>query len=98
MVASGCNPKTVPARSRYDHLGFRRYSGSPGCSISQVSGLVSSIRAQSYKPGWRRWFDRKTVSWADKIIFNTSEVVDYAQVRRRPEDQIVVIPNGVVIY
>jgi len=45
---------------------------------------------------WRRWLDRKTGSWADKIVFNTSQIVNYArETEGVREDQVMVIPNGV---
>jgi glycosyltransferase involved in cell wall biosynthesis len=78
-------------------LDFADTLGRPAARLAGCPVLVSSIQVRNLtKPGWRRWFDRKTVAWADKIIFNTSEVVDYArETEGVREDQIVVIPNGV---
>jgi glycosyltransferase involved in cell wall biosynthesis len=48
------------------------------------------------KPAWQRWLDRKTVRWADKVIFNSGQVVNHAREKEGVrENQVVIIPNGV---
>ena len=91
-ILKRCRPEVVMTI-----LDFADTLGRPAARLARCPVLVSSIQVRNLtKPGWRRWFDRKTVSWADKIIFNTSEVVDYArETEGVREDQIVVIPNGV---
>jgi glycosyltransferase involved in cell wall biosynthesis len=78
-------------------LDFADTLGRPAARLAGCRVLVSSIQVRNLtKPFWRRWLDRKTVSWADKIIFNSNEIVDYArEMEGVEEDQVVVIPNGV---
>jgi glycosyltransferase involved in cell wall biosynthesis len=59
--------------------------------------LLSSIRARDLaKPRWQRLWDRRTVHWARKIVFNSRSVVEYAKKEEGIRDeQVVVIPNGV---
>jgi len=78
-------------------LDFADTLGRPAARLAGCRRLVTSIRARNLaKPFWQRWVDRKTIRWADKVVFNSPQVVDYA--RRHEgvlEDQVVVIPNGV---
>jgi glycosyltransferase involved in cell wall biosynthesis len=78
-------------------LDFADTLGRPAARLAGCRALISSIQVRNLtKPLWRRWVDRKTVSWADKIVFNTSEIVSYArETEGIREDQVVVIPNGV---
>lgn len=62
-----------------------------------VPVVVSSVRARNvHKPGWRLWLDRRTAPLADRVVFNSAEVVpfsmDHEGVR---QEQVLVIPNGV---
>jgi len=78
-------------------LDFADTLGRPAARLAGTRALVTSIRARNLaKPLWRRWLDRKTVVWADKVIFNSKEVVPYAREKEGVrEEQVVVIPNGV---
>ena len=78
-------------------LDFADTLGRPAARLAGCPVLVSSIQVRNLtKPLWRRWLDRKTGSWADKIVFNTSEIVNYArETEGIREDQVMVIPNGV---
>jgi glycosyltransferase involved in cell wall biosynthesis len=78
-------------------LDFADTLGRPAARLAGCPVLVSSIQVRNLtKPLWRRWFDRKTGSWADKIVFNTSEIVSYArETEGIRNDQVIVIPNGV---
>jgi glycosyltransferase involved in cell wall biosynthesis len=78
-------------------LDFADTLGRPAARLAGCPVLVSCIQVRNLgKPFWRRWLDRKTVSWADKVIFNSNEIVDYAREMDGVEkDQVVVIPNGV---
>jgi glycosyltransferase involved in cell wall biosynthesis len=71
--------------------------GRPAARLSRAPVLLSSIRARDLdKPAWQRLWDRRTVSWARKIIFNSAHVVEFAQKKEGIRDeQVVVIPNGV---
>jgi glycosyltransferase involved in cell wall biosynthesis len=78
-------------------LDFADTLGRPAARLAGCHALVTSIRARNLaKPSWQRWFDRKTISWADKVIFNSGHIVSYGceneGVRKQ---QVVVIPNGV---
>jgi len=78
-------------------LDFADTLGRPAARLAGCPVLVSSIQVRNLtKPLWRRWFDRKTGSWADKIVFNTGEIVSYArETEGVRNDQVIVIPNGV---
>jgi glycosyltransferase involved in cell wall biosynthesis len=78
-------------------LDFADTLGRPAAWLAGCPVLVSSIQVRNLtKPLWRRWIDRKTGSWAAKIVFNTNEIVNYArETEGVREDQVVVIPNGV---
>jgi glycosyltransferase involved in cell wall biosynthesis len=78
-------------------LDFADTLGRPAARLAGCPVLVSSIQVRNLtKPLWRRWIDRKTGSWAAKIVFNTNEIVNYArETEGVREDQVVVIPNGV---
>jgi len=78
-------------------LDFADTLGRPAARLAGCAVLISSIQVRNItKPLWRRWFDRKTGSWAAKIVFNTSEIVNYVrETEGVREDQVVVIPNGV---
>ena len=71
--------------------------GRPAAHLAGCRLLLSSIRVRNIaKPGWQRWLDRKTVGWANKIIFNSGRVVPYALKNEGVnEEQVIVIPNGV---
>lgn len=78
-------------------LDFADTLGRPAARLAATRVLVTSLRARNLaKPIWRRWLDRKTVTWADKVIFNSKKVVPYAREKEGVrEEQVVVIPNGV---
>lgn len=71
--------------------------GRPAARLAHRPVLLSSIRARDLdKPAWQRLWDRRTVHWARKIIFNSRHVVDYAKKEEGIlDEQVVVIPNGV---
>jgi glycosyltransferase involved in cell wall biosynthesis len=78
-------------------LDFADTLGRPAARLAGCHLLVTSIQVRNVtKPAWQRWLDRKTVRWADKIIFNSGEVVNYAREKEGVrENQVVIIPNGV---
>lgn len=78
-------------------LDFADTLGRPAARLAGCRVLVTSIRARNLaKPSWRRWLDRKTMKWADKVVFNSKQVVPYAREKEGVrEEQVVVIPNGV---
>jgi len=71
--------------------------GRPAARLAGIPVLLSSIRARDLaKPRWQRIWDRRTVHWARKVIFNSAHVVDYGKKEEGIRDeQVVVIPNGV---
>ena len=65
--------------------------------LARVPVIVTSIRARNiYKKPWQLLLDRLTMSWADRVVFNAANVVEYSCRHEgvRPE-QAVFIPNGV---
>jgi len=78
-------------------LDFADTLGRPAARLAGCRALVTSIRARNLaKPSWQRWFDRKTISWADKVVFNSRHIVSYGcQNEGVRNEQVVVIPNGV---
>ncbi len=78
-------------------LPFSDLVGRFGGKLARVPVVVTSIRARNIdKKQWQLFLDRLTMRWADRVVFNTNTVVDYAIAHEgvRPE-QVVVIPNGV---
>jgi glycosyltransferase involved in cell wall biosynthesis len=73
--------------------------GRSAARLARVPAVVTSIRARNIdKPAWLGWLDRRTMRWADQVIFNAESVVPYAMGRegvRAP--QVRVVPNGVRI-
>jgi glycosyltransferase involved in cell wall biosynthesis len=78
-------------------LDFADTLGRPAARLAGCHRLVTSIQVRNLaKPVWQRWLDRKTVRWADKVIFNSGQVVNYAREKEGiRKDQVVIIPNGV---
>ena len=78
-------------------LDFADTLGRPAAQLAGCGRLVTSIQVRNLaKPAWQRWLDRKTVRWADKVIFNSGQIVNHAREKEGVrEDQIVIIPNGV---
>ena len=78
-------------------LDFADTLGRPAAQLAGCRSLVTSIRARNLaKPLWRRWFDRRTILWAEKVVFNSRSIVEYARQNEGVHPgQVVVIPNGV---
>jgi glycosyltransferase involved in cell wall biosynthesis len=78
-------------------LDFADILGPPAAQLAGCQALVTAIRARNLaKPSWQRWLTRTTVRWADKVVFNSRQVVEYARQHEGIlEEQVVVIPNGV---
>lgn len=76
-----------------DHIG--RILG----RLAGVPVVVSSIRARNLaKAWWQFLLDRMTARLADRIVFNSREVVSFALEREGVRlGQVEVIPNGVVV-
>ena len=78
-------------------LPFADTLGRPAARLAGCRLLITSIQARNpTKPSWQRWLDRRTIRWADKVVFNAPQVVGF--VRRNEgvrEDQVEIIPNGV---
>ncbi len=71
--------------------------GRAAAKLARAPAIVTSIRARNIdKPGWLRWLDRRTMGWADRVVFNALAVVPFALDNEGVRDeQVVVIPNGV---
>jgi len=78
-------------------LDFADTLGRPAARLAGCRSLVTSIRARNLaKHHGQRWFDRKTVRWAEKVVFNSRSIVGYAcQNEGVRQEQVAVIPNGV---
>jgi glycosyltransferase involved in cell wall biosynthesis len=78
-------------------LDFADTLGRPAARLAGCGQLVTLIRARNLaKPPWRRWLDRHTITWADKVVFNSERIVSYGLEREGiRERQVRVIPNGV---
>ncbi|MEP7016117.1 MAG: glycosyltransferase [Verrucomicrobiota bacterium] len=78
-------------------LDFADTLGRPAAKIAGCRTIVTSIRARNLaKPRWRRWIDRKTVRWAQKVIFNSEYVVTFGREKEGVRaEQVAVIHNGV---
>jgi glycosyltransferase involved in cell wall biosynthesis len=64
--------------------------------IARVRRIVSSERTMGQEGRLRRWLDRLTASFADRIICVSQEVARFAeQVIGLPGGKLVVIPNGI---
>ena len=59
--------------------------------------VVSLIRGRNlHKRAWWLWLDKSTMRWADRVVFNSIEVVPFGKQREGVRsDQVCVIPNGV---
>lgn len=78
-------------------LDFADSLARPAARLARARSIVTSLRARNLaKPRWRRWLDRRTVQWADKVILNSEQIVTYAREKEGVrQDQVVVIQNGV---
>jgi glycosyltransferase involved in cell wall biosynthesis len=78
-------------------LDFADSLGRPAAKLAGCRRVVTSIRVRNLaKPSWRRWLDRKTIGWAEKVIFNSEHVAVYGRESEGVRaEQVAVIPNGV---
>lgn len=61
-------------------LDFADTLGRPAARLAGCRSLVTSIQARNLvKPAWRCWLDQKTVQWADKVVFNSGQIVSHAR-------------------
>lgn len=71
-----------------------------GRTVARLAGIapiVSTVTARyADKPRLQLWFDRRTAAWADRVAFQSAEIVPFSLEHEgiRP-DQVQVIPNGV---
>lgn len=71
--------------------------GRTAARAAGIAPIVSTVTARyADKPRLQLWFDRKTASWADRVAFQSAEIVPFSLAHEgvRP-DQVQVIPNGV---
>ncbi len=64
---------------------------------ARVPTIFSSVRARNVdKRAWQFWLDRLTVRWAQRVIYNSRQVVAFSREHEGvTPDQVLVIPNGV---
>ena len=71
--------------------------GRAAARLAGIAPIVSTVTARyADKPQLQLWFDRKTAPWADRVAFQSAEIVSFSLEHEgiRPE-QVQVIPNGV---
>lgn len=89
--------KTWPADVVQTALPTSDMIGRTLAQLMQVPAIFSTIRGRNVdKPLWQRWLDRRTVHWAQAIVFNDREAIPFA-IRHEGvrQHQVVFIPNGV---
>lgn len=71
-----------------------------GRTCARQAGLrriISTVTARyADKPRWQLALDRATIGWAERVVFQSAEIIPFSQAREgvRPE-QVRCIPNGV---
>lgn len=71
--------------------------GRAAARFANISPIISTVTARYVdKPRLQLWIDRKTAPWADRVAFQSAEIVPFSLQHEgvRPE-QVQVIPNGV---
>lgn len=71
--------------------------GRAAARVANIAPIVSTVTARYVdKPRLQLWIDRKTAPWADRVAFQSAEIVPFSLQHEgvRPE-QVQVIPNGV---
>ncbi|MEY2481379.1 MAG: hypothetical protein QOI04_2306 [Verrucomicrobiota bacterium] len=78
-------------------LDFADTLGRPAARLAGCRVIITSLRMRNLsKPAWRRWLDRHTIAWADRVVFNSERFVTYGLEKEGVrERQVIVIPNGV---
>ena len=78
-------------------LDFSDTLGRPAARMAGCKIIVSAIQVRNRdKPLWRRWLDRRTIHWANRVIFNSHEIVSYGcECDGVADQQVVVIANGI---
>ena len=71
--------------------------GRAAAHVASIAPIISTVTARYVdKPRLQLWIDRKTAPWADRVAFQSAEIVPFSLQHEgvRPE-QVQVIPNGV---
>ncbi len=71
--------------------------GRAAARVANIAPIISTVTARYVdKPRLQLWIDRKTAPWADRVAFQSAEIVPFSLQHEgvRPE-QVQVIPNGV---
>jgi len=80
-------------------LPFSHIIGRTLARLASVPFVVSSIRQRNvHTPFWYYPLSRLTARWADKVVFNSRDVIEFALANEGVrEHQVSYIPNGVEI-
>ncbi len=71
--------------------------GRTAARLAGIAPIVSTVTARyADKPRLQLWCDRRTAAWADRVAFQSAEIVPFSLAREGVRlDQVQVIPNGV---
>ncbi|WP_010583244.1 glycosyltransferase [Schlesneria paludicola] len=59
--------------------------------------VVSERCVDSWKAGWQRWLDRRLIDQTDRLIGNSSSVVEFYRELGVPAEKLACVPNGVEV-
>lgn len=63
--------------------------------IPQAKVVVSERCVDSWKAGWQIWLDRRLIDKTDRLVGNSTAVVDFYRELGVPKEKLVCIPNGI---
>ena len=67
-------------------------------SVVPAAKIVVSERCvDSWKAGWQLWLDRRLINRTDRLVGNSSSVVEFYRELGVPSDRLQCIPNGIEI-
>ena len=64
-------------------------------AIPRAKIVVSERCIDSWKSGWQLWLDRRLISRTDRLVGNSSGVVEFYRELGVPAEKLVCIPNGI---
>ena len=66
-------------------------------AIPRAKIVVSERCIDSWKSGWQLWLDRRLISRTDRLVGNSSGVVEFYRELGVPAEKLVCIPNGIEV-
>ena len=64
-------------------------------AVPGVKIVVSERCVDSWKAGWQHWLDRRLIGQTDRLVGNSSSVVEFYREAGIPVEKLVCIPNGI---